>query len=95
MSREVSPSTSRRHGVLRVTRVWGTSRATVDGEGRADDEPANSSTKKATASATSLVVPSLPTGMRGGARPWDRAHRDTVTGAWNPSLPISPSNSNN
>ena len=29
MSREVSPSTSRPYGILRVTRVWGMSRATV------------------------------------------------------------------
>ena len=29
MSREVSPSTRRPHGVLRVTRIWGTSRATL------------------------------------------------------------------
>jgi putative transposase len=36
MSREVSPSTSRPHGVLRVTRVWGTSRATVYRQRRSD-----------------------------------------------------------
>ena len=29
MSRAVSPSTTRSYGVLRVTRVWGTSRATM------------------------------------------------------------------
>jgi hypothetical protein len=29
MSRHVSPSTNRSYGVLRVTRLWGTSRATV------------------------------------------------------------------
>ena len=29
MSRHVSPSTNRPYGVLLVTRVWGTSRATI------------------------------------------------------------------
>lgn len=37
MSREVSPSTDRSHGVLRVTRIWGTSRATLYRHRRCDD----------------------------------------------------------
>jgi len=37
MSREVSPSTDRFHGVLRVTRIWGTSRATLYRHRRCDD----------------------------------------------------------
>jgi transposase InsO family protein len=36
MSRQVSPSTDRPYGVLRVTRVWGTSRATVYRHRRSD-----------------------------------------------------------
>jgi putative transposase len=37
MSRHVSPSTDRPHGVLRVTRVWGTSRATLYRHRRCDE----------------------------------------------------------
>ena len=36
MSRHVSPSTNRSYGVLQVTRVWGTSRATVYRHRRCD-----------------------------------------------------------
>jgi putative transposase len=36
MSRQVSPSTNRPYGVLRVTRLWGTSRATVYRDRRSD-----------------------------------------------------------
>jgi putative transposase len=36
MSRQVSPSTSRPYGILRVTRLWGRSRATLYRHGRAD-----------------------------------------------------------
>ena len=36
MSRRVSPSTNRFYGVLLVTRVWGTSRATVYRHRRCD-----------------------------------------------------------
>jgi putative transposase len=36
MSRQVSPSTNRPYGVLRVTRLWGTSRATVYRDLRSD-----------------------------------------------------------
>jgi putative transposase len=38
MSREVSPSAHRAYGILRVTRVWGTSRATLYRR-RHGDEP--------------------------------------------------------
>ncbi len=37
MSRQVSPSTTRSYGVLRVARAWGTSRATVYRHRRCDD----------------------------------------------------------
>ena len=37
MSRQVSPSTNRPYGVLRVTRVWGTSRATLYRHRRCDE----------------------------------------------------------
>ena len=36
MSRQVSPSTSRPYGILRVTRAWGTARATVYRHRRCD-----------------------------------------------------------
>jgi putative transposase len=39
MSREVSPSANRPYGVLRVTRVWGTSRATLYRHRRGDAPP--------------------------------------------------------
>jgi putative transposase len=39
MSRQVSPSANRAYGVLRVTRVWGTSRATLYRHRRADAPP--------------------------------------------------------
>jgi putative transposase len=39
MSRQVSPSVNRSYGVQRVTRVWGTSRATLYRHRRQCDEP--------------------------------------------------------
>ena len=39
MSRQVSPSAHRPYGVLRVTRVWGTSQATLYRHRRQCDEP--------------------------------------------------------
>ena len=38
MSRQVSPSTSRPYGILRVTRLWGRSRATLYRHRRSDPQ---------------------------------------------------------
>ena len=39
MSRQVSPSANRPYGILRVTRIWGSSRATLYRHRRSDEPP--------------------------------------------------------